>query len=244
MKGFGPRTFGDLYAEEYDTLHNPGTTDDCVYLIADLAHGRSILELAIGSGRIAIPLKARGFDICGFDASPDMLALLEQKPGGDEIETWMADMADFSVDRRFGFAYLVFNTLYNLTTQDAQVRCFQSVAEHLEPGGQFLVEAFMPNRERFQDNQAVRTKHVSMDAVWLEAAQHNPVTQTIDFQRVRITEDATKLMPLAMRYVWPSELDLMAALAGLEPIEKWGGWNEQALRPTSDMYIALYQRPT
>ena len=190
-----------------------------------------------------MPLKARGFDICGFDASPDMLELLKQKPGGEEIETWTADMADFSVDRHFGFAYLVFNTLYNLTTQDAQVRCFQCVANHLEPGGQFLVEAFMPNRERFQDNQAVRTKHVSMDTVWLEAAQHNPVTQTIDFQRLRITEDGTKLMPLAMRYVWPSELDLMAALAGLEPIEKWGGWNKQSLTASSDMYVALYQRP-
>lgn len=243
MEGFGPKSFGELYAQEYDALHNPGTTEDCVNLIADLAHDRSILELAIGSGRIALPLKARGIDVCGFDASPDMLELLKQKPGGDEIETWVADMADFSVDRRFGFAYLIFNTLYNLTTQDAQVKCFQCVADQLEPGGQFLVEAFMPNRERFQDNQAVRTKHVSMNTAWLEAAQHNPVTQTIDYQRIRITDEGTRLMPLAMRYVWPSELDLMAALAGFEPVVKWGGWHKQPLTPSSDMYVALYARP-
>jgi SAM-dependent methyltransferase len=243
MQGFGPKTFGELYAEEYDALHNPGTTEDCVNLIADLAHDRSILELAIGSGRIALPLKARGIDVCGFDASPEMVELLKQKPGGEAIETWVADMADFHLDRRFGFAYLVFNTLYNLTTQDAQVKCFQCVADHLEPGGQFLIEAFMPNRERFQDNQAVRTKYVSMNTAWLEAAQHNPVTQTIYYQRIRITEEGTRLMPLAMRYVWPSELDLMAALAGFEPVAKWGGWHKQPLTPSSDMYVALYALP-
>lgn len=243
MKGFGSRTFGELYAEEYDALHDPGTTDDCVNLIAELAQNRTLLELAIGSGRVALPLKTRGCDICGFDASPEMLNLLKQKPGGSEIETWVADMADFSIGRKFGFAFLVFNTLYNLTTQSAQVSCFRSVADHLDPGGLFLVEAFMPNRERFEDNQSLKAKHVSMSTVWLEAAQHNPVSQTVDYQRVRINEDGSQLMPLAMRYVWPSELDLMAALAGFEPVEKWGGWHKQPLTASSDMYVALYARP-
>lgn len=243
MKGFGPRTFGELYAEEYDELHDPGTTEDCVNLIAELAQGRTILELAIGSGRVALPLKSKGFDICGFDASPEMLELLKRKPGGSEIETWVADMADFALDRKFGFAFLVFNTLYNLTTQSAQVSCFQRVADHLEPGGLFLVEAFMPYREGFERDQSLQAKRVSISTVWLEAAKHDPVTQTVDYQRIRITEDGSQLMPLAMRYVWPSELDLMAALAGLEPVEKWGGWHKQPLTASSDMYVALYARP-
>ena len=243
MKGYGPSTFGDLNADEYDALHNPGTTDACVELIAELAGNGAILELAIGTGRIALPLAARGLSVAGFDASPDMLDILRQKPGGADIQTWVADMANFEFEQQFDFAFLVFNTLYNLTTQDEQARCFQQIAEHLSPGGQFLVEAFMPNRDQFENNQAVRTKHVSFDSVWLEAVQHDPIAQTLSYQRIRITEDATTLKPLPMRYVWPSELDLMARNAGLRPVAHWGGWQKQPLAASSDMYVIVYEKP-
>lgn len=243
MKEYGPTTFGDLNAEEYDALHDPGTTEACIDLIAELAGTGEVLELAIGTGRIALPLAARGASVSGFDASPDMLQKLRAKPGGNDLQTWVAEMANFKLDRTFDFAYLVFNTLYNLTTQQAQRDCFECVASHLRPGGRFLVEAFMPNRERFENNQAVRTKKVSFDTVWLEAVQHDPVAQTLDYQRIRITEDGTTLKPLPMRYVWPAELDLMAALAGLRPVERWGGWQKQPLTAASDMYVIVYEKP-
>ncbi len=243
MKEYGPTTFGDLNAEEYDALHDPGTTGDCVDLIKDLAGAGDVLELAIGTGRIALPLAASGITVSGFDASPEMLDKLREKPGGSDLQTWVANMARFDLGRQFDFAFLVFNTLYNLTTQKAQRDCFQCVADHLRPGGRFLVEAFMPNRERFENNQAVRTQKVSFDSVWLEAVQHDPVAQTLDYQRIHITEDGMTLKPLPMRYVWPAELDLMAALAGLHPVAHWGGWQKQPLTAASDMYIVVYEKP-
>ncbi|MEM7459688.1 MAG: class I SAM-dependent methyltransferase [Pseudomonadota bacterium] len=242
MKEFGPSTFGDLNADEYDALHNPGTTDDCVNLIADLAGHGDVLELAIGTGRVALPLVQQGLKISGFDASPQMLDILKHKPGGSDIPAWLADMASFDLEQEFDFAFLVFNTLYNLTTQDEQVRCFQQVAKHLRPGGKFLVEAFMPNRETFENNQAVRTKHVDYDKVWLEAVQHDPVAQTLNYQRIRISQNGTELKPLPMRYVWPAELDLMARLAGLSSVAHWGGWHKQPLNRDSAFYVALYER--
>ncbi|MCR9193473.1 MAG: class I SAM-dependent methyltransferase [Hyphomonas sp.] len=243
MKGFGPTTFGELNAEEYDALHDPGTTEACVDLIAELAGDGDVLELAIGTGRIALPLAERGLRISGFDASPEMLKILEGKPGGSNIETGIADMASFDLERKYDFAFLVFNTLYNITAQKDQVACFQQVANHLRPGGRFLVEAFMPNRESFENNQAVRTKHVSFDSVWLEAVQHDPVAQTLNYQRIRITETGTQLKPLPMRYVWPAELDLMAQIAGLRPVAHWGGWQKQPLTASSDMYVIVYEKP-
>ena len=243
MKEFGPSTFGELNADEYDALHDPGTTDACVSLIAGLAGIGDVLELAIGTGRIALPLAQRGVKISGFDGSVEMLNILGEKPGGADIPTFVADMASFETDQQFDFAFLVFNTLYNLTTQDEQVRCFQHVAKHLRPGGRFLVEAFMPSRDRFENNQAVRTKHVSFNSVWLEAVQHDPVAQTLNYQRIRITEDGTTLKPLPMRYVWPSELDLMARAAGLTPVARWGGWHKEPLSASSEMYVIVYERP-
>ena len=222
---------------------NPGTTEACVDLIADLAGEDDLLELAIGTGRIALPLAARGLSVSGFDASAEMLKILHDKPGGADVRTWVADMARFEVNQSFDFAYLVFNTLYNLTRQADQVACFRQVAKHLKPGGRFLVEAFMPNRETFENHQAVRTKHVSFDKVWLEAVQHDPIAQTLNYQRIRISKDATELKPLPMRYVWPAELDLMAALAGLKPVAYWGGWHKQPLTADSDMYVIMYERP-
>ncbi|MEO1322411.1 MAG: class I SAM-dependent methyltransferase [Pseudomonadota bacterium] len=242
MREFGPSTFGEHYAEEYDALHNPGTTEACVDLVSTLAGEGRILELAIGTGRIALPLSERGHDVSGFDASPHMLEKLREKPGGAKLKTWVADMARFDVDDQFDFAFLVFNTLYNLTTQADQMQCFCQVSKHLNPGGKFLVEAFMPNRETFENKQAVRTKHVSFDKVWLEAVKHDPVRQRLDYQRIRISEDGTTLHPLPMRYVWPSEMDLMAERAGLQLVERWGNWHRDPISAESEMQIALYER--
>lgn len=241
MKGYEPDTFGKLHADQYDELHNPGTTEEAVALLGDLAGKGRTLELAIGTGRVALPLAKQGVEISGFDASTEMIAKLKEKPGGEDIPTFVADMANFELGERFDFAFLIFNTIYNLTTQQDQVSCFQSTAKHLNPRGKFLVEAFMPNRETFENHQAVRTKHVSFDSVWLEAVKHDPLTQNLNYQRIKISPEGTQLSPLPMRYIWPSELDLMAQLAGMKLIDRWGSWQRAPFTSDSQMHVSLYQ---
>lgn len=242
MKGFGPDTFGSLYADEYDDLHNPGTTEASVDLIAELAGDVAMLELAIGTGRMALPLAGRGFDVSGLEASPEMVAKLREKPGGRAIPVMMSDMADFQTDQSYGFAFLVFNTLFNLTSQHAQIGCFGSVSKCLTPGGQFLIETFVPNLTRFQDNRDVTVSKLDKNSVWLEAVTHDPVEQTLSYQRIRYTPDGVKIAPLVMRYAWPAEMDLMARLAGLELKHRWGGWQREPFTAHSEMHVSVYEK--
>jgi SAM-dependent methyltransferase len=156
VKGFGPETFGELNADDYDATHDY-PPEKSVEVLADLAAGGTVLELAIGTGRVALPLAARGLSVHGIDASREMIAKLRQKPGGDAIQVSLGDFADVAVDGAFDLIFLVFNTLFNLTSQDDQVRCFQNVAGHLTDRGVFVVETFVPNVARFVDGQNLRT---------------------------------------------------------------------------------------
>ena len=246
MKGYGPATFGALMADVYDTERgNPpaAKTKRSVEFLADLAGGGTILELAIGTGRVALPLAQRGLSIAGIDASPEMVAKLRAKPGGDAIPVTIGDIADFDVDGSYDLVFLVFNTLFNLTAQADQVSCFQSVARHLAPTGAFALEAFVPDVARFADGQCVRGSDVTIDSATLEVSVHDPVAQTIQYQYIVITEDGTRLYPVPMRYVWPSELDLMARLAGLELRERWGGWDRSPFTATSSEHVSVYGWP-
>ena len=242
MKGFGPETFGALNAEDYDALHDPGTTDAAVEVIAEIAGQGSILELAIGTGRIALPLARKGLDIAGIDASPDMVAKLRHKPGGGNIPVTIGDFADVAVEDQFDHVFLVFNTLFNLKSQDDQVRCFKNVADRLNDNGTFLIEAFVPDFSDYKKGQNVRTMRLDMESVWLEAAVHDPARQLLEFQRIRITDDGMRLVPLPLRYAWPAEIDLMAKLAGLEPKQRWGGWDRSPFTANSKMHVSVYQK--
>jgi len=243
MEGFNPTTFGALNAEDYDDLHDPGTTDIAVDLIARLSGSGRILELAIGTGRIALPLVARGHDVSGIEASTEMVAKLRDKPGGADIPVVIGDMADVAVEGPFDHVFLVFNTLFNLTSQQAQLRCFRNVAKRLVPGGSFLIETFVPDFSGFSEGQRTRTKRLTKDEVWLEAAMHDPVQQMIEFQRIRINEAGTKLVPLPMRYAYPSEIDLMAQMAGLDLEDRWGGWQGEPFTAASTMHVSVYRKP-
>jgi SAM-dependent methyltransferase len=240
---FDPETFGTLNADEYDALHDPGTTADSVALIAELAGQGRLLELAIGTGRMALPLKARGFDISGIEGSPAMVDKLRAMPGGMDIPVVIGDMADAAIDGPFDFAFLVFNTLFNLTSQADQVRCFRNVADRLAPGGAFLIETFVPDFSAYHDNQSLRTMKVGFKSLWFEAKLHDPTRQVIEYQRVRITEKGTKLVPLVMRYAWPQEMDLMAELGGLMLAHRWGGWEREPFTADSEMHVSLYRKP-
>ena len=241
---FDETTFGKLYADEYDQLHDPGTTEESVNLIAELAEGKSIIEFAIGTGRMALPLAALGFEVSGIEGSQEMTDVLRKKPGGAELTVEIGDMSTTRVAGEFDFAFLVFNTLFNLTTQDAQVLCFQNAADHLRSGGRFLVETFVPDMERFRETNSARTLSVGNNSAWLELTQHDAVTQRVDFQRVRFSPKGSKLFPLQMRYAWPQEIDLMAKLAGLTLDDRWGGWRREPFTGDSKMHVSVYRKPT
>lgn len=240
MKDYDPTTFGELHAETYDGQHDPGTTDVSVEFLAELIGKGKVLELAIGTGRVAVPLAERGVTIHGLDASDKMLAKLKEKPGGKDIPLTVADMADFDLGETFDFLFLIFNTIFNLTSQAAQLKCFENVAKHLNPGGKFLVETLVPDLSAFKDGQRFRLNKMSADSVVFEVAAYDQTSQRIDHQRIHFSEEGSRLVPLPMRYVWPPEMDLMARLAGLELEQRWGGWDKCAFDAKSSMHISLY----
>jgi len=239
---FDPSTFGKLYAEEYEELHDPGTTDETVELLAGLTQGGRVLELAIGTGRIALPLARRGLDIAGIEGSPRMVDKLRLKSGGESIPVSIGDYADVDIEGPFELIYLVFNTLFNLQSQEDQVRCFANVAQHLSKGGLFLVETFVPDVAQFDGSQSLRTKQVGFDSALFEAALHDPVRQVIEYQRVRVSNAGIQMNPLVMRYAWPAEIDLMARLAGLRLENRWGDWNRSPFTAESKMHVSVYQK--
>ncbi|MEM8789942.1 MAG: class I SAM-dependent methyltransferase [Pseudomonadota bacterium] len=241
MEPFGPATFGTLNAQDYDALHDPGTTEATVAAIAALAGAGRILELAIGTGRVALPLAALGHAVAGIEGSAEMVAKLREKPGGAAIDVRIGDFADVDIDGVFDHVFLVYNTLFNLQTQADQVRCFANVAARLAPGGSFLIETFVPDLSGFHDGQRVRALRVAQDSTWLEAAHHDPVAQIFDFQRLRFTAAGLRMVPLRMRYAWPAEIDLMAQMAGLQLAHRWGGWDKRPFDAHSRMHVSVYR---
>ena len=168
----------------------PATTDESVALIAEVAGKARVPELASGTGRMAIPLARRGFDISGIDASGAMVAKMRGKPGGAEIPVVIRDMADVGIDGPFGHVFLVYNTLFNLTGQEAQIRLFANVADRLAPGGTFMIEAFVPDFSGFRDHEKVGIAKLEMGALWLTAVRHDPVAQRLEHQRLRVTSES------------------------------------------------------
>jgi len=245
VREYGTRTFGELNAERYDTMYEQimaKETRDSVEALAELAGGGKVLELAIGTGRVALPLAARGLEVQGIEASEAMVAKLREKPGGRAIPVEIGDMAEVRVKGAFDLIYLVFNTIFNLTTQEAQVRCFHNAARHLNAAGVFVVETVVPDLSGFADGQRMKGSWARMDSVRFEIAIHDPVLQTVAFQRIVINESGTRMVPHFMRYAWPSELDLMAQLAGLERRERWAWWDRSPFTAESKSHVTVYGR--
>jgi SAM-dependent methyltransferase len=239
MKAYEQSTYGDRIAEIYDDLYSkydPATVD----LLTSLAGRGGALELGIGTGRIALPLKERGIIVMGIDTSPAMVSKLKAKPGGAEIEVFMHSFSDFHLDQRFQLIYVVFNTFFNLLTQEEQVRCFRSVRRHLSPEGSFVIEAFVPDLGRFTDHQAVRVVNLGEDEVQLETSQVDPVAQQVTAQHLLLSKDGTRMFPVRLRYAWPSELDLMAQIAGLSLRSRWGSWSKEEFTKGSKKHISVY----
>jgi SAM-dependent methyltransferase len=243
MEGYRPETYGDRIADVYDAMM-AGLPDptDCVDRPAELAVPGPALELGIGTGRVALPLAARGVQVHGIDASAAMVERLRAKPGGDAVAVTFGDFAGVPVEGRYRLVYVVFNTFFALLTQDDQLRCFAAVADRLAPGGAFLLSGFVPDPTLYSGGQSVRTTEVGLDRARLDLARHDPVAQRVDFQHVLLTEGGIGLYPGALRYAWPSELDLMARLAGLRLRERWGGWRREPFGADSGLHVSVYEQ--
>ncbi|MET1411139.1 class I SAM-dependent methyltransferase [Roseibium sp. HPY-6] len=244
MDPFAPETFGELNAHDYDERNDPGTTAEEVALIREMAGNGRVLELAIGTGRVAIPLSQAGVDITGIEASQLMVDRMREKPGGKDIPVIIGDMAKVAVDGSFDLAFLVFNTIFNLQSQEEQIHCFENTSKHLKPGGTFLVSAFVPDFGSFQNNQQVGIRHMARDSVWLDTCRHDPAGQLLEFQRVKVTESGLRLVPLRLRYIWPAEMDLMARMAGLVLKDRWAAWDRSKFGPDSKMHVSVYEKRT
>jgi SAM-dependent methyltransferase len=242
MADYDETTYGERIADVYDTLTDvPTDTDEAVALLAELARGGRALDLGIGTGRLALPLRARGIKVEGMDTSPAMVAKLRSKPGGREIPVTIGNFAELAVDGRFSLIFVAFNTFFALLTQEDQLRCFASVAAHLEPRGAFVIEAFVPDLGRFDRGQRVHAVNVEMESVRIDVARHDPVAQQVVAQHLVFTEAGTRFYPVRLRYCWPSELDLMARLAGLGLESRWSGWLKQPFGPDSGKHISVYR---
>lgn len=234
--------FDERVAEFYDDISRREDTPATVAFLERLAGGGPALELGIGTGRVALPLAARGIRVDGIDISPAMVAELRAKPGGDRLSVTVGDFADVPVPGTYALVFVVFNSLCNLGTQDEQVRCFENVANHLDEGGSFVVEAFVPQPDWLRDGQYVHAEAVGADEVRLDVCRVDAVAQRLDESHVVLSSEGVRLHPVVTRYVWPSELDLMARIAGLRLKERWAGWSGEPFTAGSHTYVSVYER--
>jgi SAM-dependent methyltransferase len=237
------RTFDEATAAEYDELAVRGDEDATVAFLHDLAGGGPALELAIGTGRIALPLAATGIRVDGIDFSEPMVARLRAKPRGSELDVTIGDLCDVAVDGTYSLVYIVFNSLFNVLNQDDQVRCFQNVAAHLTPGGAFVVEGgcTLGWLEHLRLGRYVEPETIGVDSVRFDLLRLDPSTQTLYENHVLLTERGARFTPVVQRYAWPSELDLMARIAGLRLTERWGGWTREPFSARSENVISVYR---
>ena len=238
-----PAAYGDRIAAVYDDLYASRTDAGlAAAVLADLAGDGAVLELGIGTGRIALPLAERGVVVLGIDASEAMVARLRAKPGGAEIPVTLGNFADVPIDGSLSLIFVAFNTFFALLSQEEQVRCFRNVADHLTTGGVFVIEAFVPDLTRFARHQNLTTVQIDADLVLIDASLHDPVGQRVVAQHIMITEGGTRLYPVQLRYAWPAELDLMARLAGLRLRERWGSWQRAPFTAASGQHVSIYER--
>lgn len=238
-----PGEYQDAEAELYDReFSGVDDTEAAVEFLAGLAGAGPALELGVGAGRVAVPLARRGVPVHGIDNSEAMLARLRAKPDGPRVAAVCGNFADVEVGGLFSVIFVVFDTLTALMTQQEQVRCFRNAARHLAPGGVFVVEASMPDLPPGAADTGHRlfVKSMLPERVHLEASWHDPVAQQVYTQWIVVRDGSVRLFPFAMRYAWPSELDLMAQLAGLGLRERWGGWGREPYTAASAKHISVY----
>jgi SAM-dependent methyltransferase len=237
--------FDERVAARYDEsaaeMFDPAVVDPAVDLLAELARGGRALELGIGTGRIALRLAQRGVPVHGIDLSQAMVARLRAKPGGDAIDVTIGDFATTTVDRTFSLAYLVFNTIMNLTTQAAQVACFRNVSAHLEPGGCFVVEVGVPDLRRLPPGETIRAFDVSERSWGFD--EYDVARQGLTSHHFELVNGQLERLSIPFRYAWPAELDLMAELAGMTLRDRWAGWKREPFTSDSRTHVSVWEKP-
>jgi SAM-dependent methyltransferase len=243
-----PAAYGERIADVYDDMHFVVDRESELAATVDFLQARAgagpVLELGIGTGRVALPLAARGVAVVGIDASPRMLDRLRAKPGGRDLPVAVGDFADVDAPGGpFGLAYVVFNTFFALCSQDAQVRCFANVATALRPGGAFVVEAFVPDPARFDRGQRVEAVDIAGETTRVSVSVHDQASQRVRAHHLVLGPEGVHTYPVDLRYAWPSELDLMARLAGLERTERWADWAGRCFTSRSISHVSVWRKP-
>ena len=237
--------FGERVAAAYDegsaTMFDPAVVEPAVEMLAGLAGDGSALEFAIGTGRIALPLAERGVRVVGIDSSEAMLDRLRAKPGAERVEAMVGDMASTRVDGEFSLVYLVFNTICNLTTQDAQVACFENAAAHLRTGGRFVIELGVPALQMLPVGQSIVPFHAGPGGLGFDV--YDVVTQNFSSQHYVFEDGKVESGHVEFRYAWPAELDLMARIAGLALEHRWAGWEREPFTNVSSSHVSVYVKP-
>lgn len=245
MRDYDPMTsFGHAQSLRYDTEDTRGDEEQTVAFLAQLAGGRDALELAVGTGRIALPLAAAGVAVDGIEMSPHMVERLREKPGGNAITVTAGDMSRVSTGRVYGLVYLVYNTIGNLLSQDDQVRCFENAARHLTDDGLFVLECQVPTAPSRPGQEFVDPEIIGVDHVVFDVCRYDPVSQILDENHVRISSDGVVFGPIRVRLAHPPEFDLMARIAGLRLRDRWGGWDQEPFTAASSRHISVYERAT
>lgn len=241
MKDFDPAaSFGPDVAAHYDD-DKRGDEEDAAAFLAEYAKGGPALEFAIGTGRIALPLAAKGVQVDGIELSPHMIGQLRTKPEGQKINVIIGDMSSATTGRKYSLVYLVFNTIFNLLTADDQVRCFENAARHLTPEGYFVVEAALPHAWISPDkSDYVHTEYVRKDAVGLDLARYNPVTQLLEENHVQLTPQGITMSPIVCRLITPGEMDLMARIAGMRLVQRFSNWQRTPFDMNSKAHVSVY----
>ena len=229
------------YDESAGEMFDPAVVDPVVDLLAEIAGSGRALELGIGTGRIALPLAQRGVPVHGIELSKAMVARLRAKPGGEDIGVTIGDFATTTVDGTFSVAYLVFNTILNLTTQAAQVACFRNVAAHLEPGGCFVIEVGVPALQQLPPGETILANYVSETRWGFD--EYDVARQGLTSHHLEIVDGRVERLSVPFRYAWPSELDLMAQLAGMRLRERWSGWKREPFTSDSRKHVSVWEKP-
>ncbi len=243
MEGYEPRTYGDTFADVYDEWYGDvSDVEGTVEVVVELAAGRPVLELGVGTGRLAVPIAARGLEVHGIDASEAMIRQLLAKPGADAVTAVVADMARFDVadPGHFGVVLAAFNTLFNVTSARDQAACLDRVAASLAEGGHLLVEAFVPSEPPVRPVGALEVRAVEIDRVHLTATWRDPAAQTVAGQHIEISEAGIGLRPWFLRYASPEELDAMATCAGLDLVDRWSDWRRGPFDPGGERHVSVY----
>jgi SAM-dependent methyltransferase len=240
-EGFFGERAAAVYDERTAAMFDPAVVEPVVGMLADLAGDGAALELGIGTGRIALPLARRGVRVAGIDSSEAMVARLRAKPGGEGIAVAMGDFSATRVEGEFALVYLVFNTIFNLVTQDAQVACFRNAAGHLRRGGRFVIETGVPDLQSLPRGQTIVPFRADPEGISFDV--YDVVTQRFSSQHYVFSERGVDAYPVEFRYAWPAELDLMARLAGMTLEQRWAGWRREPFTAVSRSHVSVYRKP-